>query len=125
VETRLVVSMREFVFYQTDFGGKPVDDFLAALEPAPRAKVVRNLELMRTLPFVPSKFWQKMRGTENLWELRTEYAGNIYQILAYTYKGNRVILLHGFQKKTQKTPRQEMEIAEQRKRRYLQTHGYL
>ena len=117
--------MREFVFYQTDFGGKPVEDFLAALEPAPRAKVIRNLELLRTLPFVPSKFWQKMPGTDNLWELRTEYAGNIYRILACTYKGNRVILLHGFQKKTQKTPRQEMEIAEQRKKRYLQTHGYL
>jgi phage-related protein len=117
--------MREFVFYQTDFGEKPVEDFLAALEPAPRAKVVRNLELLRTLPFVPSEFWQKMTGTDNLWELRTEYAGNIYRILACTYKGNRVILLHGFQKKTQKTPRQELEIAEQRKKRYLQTHGYL
>jgi phage-related protein len=54
-----------------------------------------------------------------------EYAGNIYRILACTYKGNRVILLHGFQKKSQKTPQQEIEIAEQRKKRYLQTHGYL
>lgn len=117
--------MREIIFYQTDFGEKPVGQFLAALEPAPRAKVVRNLELLRILPFVPSKFWQKMHGTENLWELRTEYAGNIYRILACTYKGNRVILLHGFQKKTQKTPRQELEIAEQRKKRYLQVYGYL
>jgi len=56
VEARFVVAMREFVFYQTDFGEKPVEHFLAALEPAPRAKVVRNLELLRTLPFVPSKF---------------------------------------------------------------------
>jgi phage-related protein len=125
VQTRLVVSMRDIVFYQTDFGDKPVEYFLATLESAARAKVVRNLELLRTLPFVPSKFWQKMRGTENLWEARTEYAGNIYRILACTYKGNRVILLHGFQKKAQKTPRQELEIAEQRKKRYLQKHGYL
>ena len=117
--------MREIIFYQTDFGDKPVEEFLLSLEPAPRAKVVRNLELLRTLPFVPSKFWQKMRGTANLWELRTEYAGNIYRVLACTCKGNRVILLHGFQKKTQKTPRQELEIAEQRRKRYLQTHGYL
>jgi phage-related protein len=48
-----------------------------------------------------------------------------YRILACTHKGNRVILLHGFQKKTRETPRQELEIAEQRKKRYLQTHGYL
>ena len=117
--------MRDIIFYETDFGDKPVEDFLAVLEPAARAKVVRTMELLRTLPIVPSKFWKKLHGPENLWEVRVEYAGNIYRILACTYKGNRVILLHGFQKKTQKTPRRELEIAEQRKKRYLQTHGYL
>jgi phage-related protein len=117
--------MREIIFYKTDLGYDPAGEFLTQLEPGARAKTVRALELLRTLPFVPSKFWKKMHGTENLWELRVEYAGNIYRILACTYKGNRVILLHGFQKKSQKTPQQEIEIAEQRKKRYLQTHGYL
>jgi phage-related protein len=117
--------MREIVFYQTDFGGRPVDEFLRSLGPAPRAKVVWTLELLRTQPFVPSKFWKKLPGTDDFWEVRVEYAGNIYRILACTYRGNRVILLHGFHKKTQKTPRQELEIAGQRKKRYLQTHGYL
>jgi phage-related protein len=117
--------MREIIFYETEVGDKPVEDFLAALEPGSRAKAVRTLELLRTLPFVPSKFWKKMQGAESLWEMRVEYAGNIYRILACTDKGNRVILLHGFQKKSQKTPRQEMNVAEQRKKRYLQTHGYL
>ena len=116
---------REIIFYKTDFGEKPVEEFLAELDPAPRAKVVRTLELLRELPIVPSKFWKKLQGAENLWEVRVEYAGNIHRVLACTQKGNRVILLHGFQKKTQKTPRQEMEIAEQRKKRYFQTHGYL
>src|SRR5438094_689510 len=117
--------MREIIFYQTDSGDKPVADFLAALDPASRAKAVRTLELLRTQPIVPSKFWKKMQGTENLWEVRLEYAGNIFRILACTAKGNRVILLHGFQKKTQKTPQQELEIAEQRKRLYFQKHGNL
>src|SRR2546425_2740709 len=117
--------MREIVFYSTDSGDKPVEVFLAGLEPAARAKAVRTLELLRILPIVPSKFWQKMQGTENLWEVRAEYAGKIYRILACTAKGNRVILLHGFQKKSQKTPRHELEIAEQRKKRYFQRHGYL
>ena len=94
------------------------------LEPAARAKVVRTLELLREQQIVPSKFWKKLSGT-NLWEVRVEYAGNIYRLLAATAKGNRVILLHGFQKKSQKTPRQDMEIAEQRQKRYLQRHGYL
>ena len=46
-------------------------------------------------------------------------------VLATTAKGNRVILLHGFQKKSHKTPRQDMEIAQQRQKRYFQRHGYL
>ena len=69
------VKVREIVFYQTDYGEKPVEEFLAALEPAPRAKVVWTLELLRTQPFVPSKFWQKMRGTENLWECGSNMRG--------------------------------------------------
>lgn len=117
--------MREIVFYATDFGDKPVEMFLNELEPAARAKVVRSLEILRTTPVVSSKFWQKMSGSSNIWEVRAEYAGNIYRVLAAMAKGNRVILLHGFQKKSQKTPRQDMEIAQQRQKRYFQRHGYL
>jgi len=73
---------------------------------------------------VPTKFWKKLSGSD-LWEVRIEYVGNIYRVLAVLGKGNRVILLHGFQKKSQKTPRQDMEIAQQRQKRYFQRHGYL
>src|SRR5712691_4322554 len=116
---------REIIFYKTDLGDKPVEEFLQNLDPAARAKIVRTLEMLRTLPVVPSKFWRKMSGAQNLWELRIEYAGNIYRVLATTAKGNRLILLHGFQKKTQKTPRQDMEIAQQRQKQYFDRHGYL
>jgi hypothetical protein len=71
--------VREIIFFENDLGDKPVEEFLSALESAARAKVVRTLELMRTLPFVPAKFWQKMSGSQNLWELRAEYGGNIFQ----------------------------------------------
>jgi phage-related protein len=73
---------------------------------------------------VPAKFWKKLSGTD-LWKVRTEYADNTYRVLATLAKGNRVILLHGFQKKSQKTPKQDMEIALQRQNRYFQKHWYL
>lgn len=116
--------MREIVFYESDFGNKPVEEFLDSLGSAPRAKFVRTLELLQIQQMVPAKFWRKLSGTD-LWEVRVEYAGNIYRVLAAFAKGNRVILLHGFQKKSQKTPRQDMEIAQQRQRRYFQRNGYL
>ncbi len=117
--------MREIIFYQTDFGDKPVADFLAELNPPTRAKVVRTLEILRSEQFVPTKFWQKMQGTDKLWEVRVEYAGNIFRIFACTAKGHRVVLLHGMQKKSQKTRLKDLEIAEQRMKRYFQRHGYL
>ncbi len=116
--------MREIIFYETDFGDKPVEEFLSGLDPAVRAKIVRTLELLRTQDIVPAKFWKKLSGSD-LWEVRVEYAGNIYRVLAAFAKNNRVILLHAFQKKSQRTPRQDMEIALQRQKRYLQQHGYL
>ena len=116
--------MREVIFYETDFGDKPVEKFLAGLDSAVRAKVVRTLEFLRTQQIVPAKFWKKLTGS-NLWEVRVEYAGNIYRVLAAFAKGNRVILLHAFQKKSRKTPRRDMEIALQRLKRYFQRHGYL
>jgi len=118
------MSPREIIFYETDFGEKPVEEFLAALDAAVRAKIVRTLELLRTQQIVPAKFWKKLSGSD-LWEVRVEYAGNIYRVLAAFAKNNRVILLHAFQKKSQKTPRQDMQIALQRQKRYFQGHGYL
>ena len=115
---------REILFYETDVGDKPVEEFLAGLDAAVRAKVVRTLELLRTQQIMPTKFWKKLSGSD-LWEVRVEYAGNIYRVLATFGKNNRVILLHAFQKKSQKTPRQDMEIALQRQKQYFQQHGYL
>lgn len=89
--------MRDISFYETDFGEKPVEHFLADLEPAARAKVVRSLEMLRTLPVIPAKFWHKL-SDQKMWEVRAEYAGNIYRILATTAKGNRVVLLMDFKR---------------------------
>jgi hypothetical protein len=73
--------VREIIFFETDFGNSPVEEFLAGLDSAARAKVVRTLELLRTQQIVPAKFWKKLSGSD-LWEVRVEYAGNIYRVLA-------------------------------------------
>ncbi len=117
--------MREVFLYESDFGDFPAREFLDGLDTKARLKVNFAIGLLSSQLIVPARFWKKLSGQENLWELRAEYAGNIYRVLACLLKGNRVLLLHGFQKKSQKTPRQEIEVAEQRKKRYFQRHGYL
>jgi phage-related protein len=55
-----------------------------------------------------------------LWELREESRTNIYRVIYCFFTGRRIVLLHGFQKKTQRTPRGEIEGAERRLARFLE-----
>ena len=61
-----------------------------------------------------------MTGTEGLYEIRVEVGSNIFRIFCCFDKGNLVILFNGFQKKIQKTPKQEIELAEKFKKEYFE-----
>lgn len=56
----------------------------------------------------------------DLWELREESQTNIFRILYVFYTGRRIVFLHGFAKKSQKTPPREIEIARRRYQDFLQ-----
>jgi len=62
---------------------------------------------------------QKLVGTEDIWEVRIEFGGDIFRLLGFFDKGNLVVLTNGFTKKTQKTPSKEIALAEKRKKEYL------
>lgn len=74
-------------------------------------KIEWTLNLLRTIDRVPKKYFDHMTGTNGLYEVRIELGGNIFRIFAFFDKGNLVVLGNGFQKKTQKTPRLEIEKA--------------
>ncbi len=60
-----------------------------------------------------------MEGSDGLYEIRVEYSSTIFRIFCCFDKGNLVVLFNGFQKKTQKTPRQEMDLATRLKKEYF------
>lgn len=60
---------------------------------------------------VPEKYFKHMEGTKGLYEVRVEAGGNIYRIFSFFDKGNLVVLGNGFRKKSQKTPKNEIERA--------------
>jgi len=94
-------------------GNVPVEDFLVGLPEKDRARIAWTINLLEEyglqlgLPYV-----KHLRG--KLWELRIRAGRRAYRIIYFAYVGQRLILLHGFLKKTQKTPRRELEIAERR-----------
>ena len=59
----------------------------------------------------------------NLWELREESMTNIYRVIYFFFSGRRIVFLHGFQKKTQKLPRQELDVARARYVMFLAREG--
>ncbi|MGY3055755.1 phage-related protein [Pedobacter sp. UYEF25] len=76
-----------------------------------QAKIEWTLNLIKVTPKVPEKFFKHMQGIKGLYEIRVEVGSDIYRIFSFFDKGNLVVLGNGFQKKSQKTPKQEIEKA--------------
>ena len=69
------------------------------------------MNLIRATQQVPEKYFKHLEGTKGLYEIRVETSGNIFRIFSFFDKGNLIILGNAFQKKTQKTPKKEIEKA--------------
>ncbi len=76
-----------------------------------QAKIEWTLNLIRVTRQVPEKYFKHIESKKGLYEIRVEVGGNIYRIFSFFDKGNLVVLGNAFQKKTQKTPKQELEKA--------------
>ena len=59
-----------------------------------------------------------MTGTNGIWEIRVKLGSDIFRVFCFFDEGNKLILLNGFQKKTQKTPKKEIKKAERLKKKY-------
>lgn len=111
--------MREIVFYRMESGNCPVEELLDSLSAKQAQKVAWVMQLIEDLEVVPVKYFKKMTGTDNIWEIRVQSGSNIFRILGFVAKNNLVVLNHAFQKKTQITPKKEIVIAETRKKDHL------
>jgi phage-related protein len=69
---------------------------------------------------VPEKFLKHLTGTDGLYEIRVKLGNNIFRIFCFFDEGNLIILLNGFQKKSMKTPKNEIRRAELVKKEYYE-----
>ena len=107
-------TVREIIFFKQYF-----DVFFESLDEKTKDKVDEVLFMITILDKIPKKFFDKIDGIKGLYEIRIEYNSNIYRIFCCFDKGNLVVLFNGFQKKTQKTPKNELEKAEQLIKEYF------
>jgi len=100
-------------FYLTASGASPVEEFLSGLDPKTVARFDWSIEQLRVRNVQAGE--PLVRHLEGkIWELRRESQTTIYRLLYAFLPERRIMLLHGFVKKTQKTPRREIETAQAR-----------
>ena len=107
------MKVREVIAYKDYF-----DDFFKAQPRKVQDKIIKILDIIEQLERVPISYLKYIEGTNGLFEIRIRLGSNIFRIFCF-FDGNRlVVLLSGFQKKTQKTPTNEILKAEKLKEEY-------
>jgi phage-related protein len=111
--------MPEIEFYKAANGKSPVEEFFNSLTPKQAQKAVWVLQVIEQLPKVPTTYLKKLVNTDDIWEVRVQSGNDIFRILGFFDGPKLIVLNHAFQKKTQKTPKQAIKLAEERKRDYF------
>jgi phage-related protein len=106
-------KLRDILFFESYF-----EDFFVQQKPKVKEKIIWTLELLQELPVIPTQYLKHIHGTDGLYEIRVQHGGDIFRIFCFFDEGSWVILLHAFQKKTQKLPRREIIRAIQLKKDY-------
>jgi len=110
---------KRVIFYKTEDGKCPVRDFLDSLPGKAAQKIVWVFSLLEDLDIVPASYFKKLVGTEEIWECRINFASNTYRVFCFFADNSVVVLTHGLVKKSQKTPKHEIEKAEAYRRDFL------
>lgn len=104
---------RTIIFYKDYF-----EEFFVKQRQKVKEKIVWTFDLIEELEKVPEIYLKHLENTEGLYEIRVQQGSDIFRIFCFFDQGQLVVLANGFQKKTQKTPKREIEKAEKIKNEY-------
>jgi len=100
------IKFRTIVIYKNYF-----PEFFSRQRQKVKDKIIWTFKLLEEVQQVPEIYLKHLEGTAGLFEIRVQCANDIFRIFCFFDEGKLIILANGFQKKTQKTPRQEIERA--------------
>lgn len=108
----------EVVFYDKPDGSEPAREFLLSVDDKMRARLIKTIELLAhngtALRMPYSEYLDN-----GIFEIRAKVGSNISRVLYFFVTGRRIVLTNGFVKKTQKTPKNEIEIARKYRDEFL------
>ncbi|MBF8273321.1 MAG: hypothetical protein HW380_2426 [Magnetococcales bacterium] len=107
----------EVFFFRTGSGAEPVRDWLRAMGIDDRKAVGEDIKLVQFRWPLGMPWVRKMEPV--LWEVRSHLPNGRIARVFFTVDGNDMVLLHGFEKKSRHTPREDLELARKRKNQYF------
>jgi phage-related protein len=107
MKVRSVIAYKNYFF-----------DFICHQRPKVKEKIYWTIKVFEELKVIPIEYLKHIEGTNGLYEMRIQLGSDAFRIFCFFDNGNCVILGNGFQKKTQRTPKQEIERALQIKKEY-------
>ena len=97
---------RDIYYYKSYF-----QTFYNKQHPDIQKKIDWVIGLVRDLEIIPEKYFKHIEGSDGLYEIRVKVSRSLFRIFCFFDEGRLIIILHGFQKKSAKTPRKEIEKA--------------
>lgn len=109
-------------FYEREDETSPVREFLEGLDDKTQARFIWSIERLQ-MENIQAREPLVKHIKDKLWELRRSSNRSIYRLFYFFYTGQTIVFVHGFQKKSAKTPNKEIKIAQQRMEEYIQREG--
>lgn len=98
--------VRRIIFYKSYF-----EDFFVKQNKKVKAKIIWTFDLIEEVEKVPQTYLKHLENTDGLYEIRVQVGSDIFRIFCFFDEGHLIVLANGFQKKTQRTPKQEIQKA--------------
>lgn len=112
--------IKEIILYETSTGKVPVKEFLDSLEMSVFQKVIWTFELLKSQHRVSTDYLKKLKSSYDIWEVRVKKGSSAFRIFCFFDNDELVVLTNGLIKKTQKTPKKDIERAERYKKDYFE-----
>jgi phage-related protein len=110
---------RNIIFYITETGKRPVEEFLDSLKSKEAEKILWVLKLIKELDRIPSQYFKKLSGTDEIWECRVRTQSKAIRLFGFFDNGDTLVVTHGYAKKSQRTDAREIKMAEKYRSDYL------
>ncbi|GHV24333.1 hypothetical protein FACS189465_1390 [Clostridia bacterium] len=110
--------MYEIIFFEKDNGEIPAEDFIKTLEKKMRTKVLKTIKILKENGTNLREPYSSHLD-DGIFELRIQFGSDITRVLYFFLIGKKIVLTNGFAKKTQKTPKPEIDKAKKYRKQYI------